>query len=222
MITRIGGDDSSLPRFARAAFAVVVAAATLAASAVAQRPVKDARAVRLTGPAPQIDGVLDDAAWAAAVPITDFEEKVPIEGGVPAFQTEVRILYDDAALYVGARLFRPDPKDIPVAVTRRDGASNAESLVLSLDTYLDRRTAYSFAISSGGVRSDYYHGQDSQSDRQYEFDPIWYAKARVDSLGWTAEMRIPFSQLRFGSKREQVWGLEIERSIPDRTWTSTG
>ena len=94
------------------------------------------------------------------------------------------------------------------------GSSNAESLVVSFDTYLDRRTAYSFSISSGGVRGDFYHGQDSQTDRQYEYDPIWTARARVDSAGWTAELRIPFSQLRFGA-RDQTWGLEIERSIPD-------
>jgi hypothetical protein len=177
---------------------------------------KTARAARLTGPAPRIDGSLGDEAWATALPITDFVEKVPVEGAEPSVKTEVRILYDDDALYVGARLYRPDPHNIPVAVTRRDGTSNAETLVLSFDTYLDRRTAYSFSISSGGVRSDYYHGQDSQTDRQYEFDPIWAAHARVDSLGWTAEMRIPFSQLRFSGLSEQVWGLEIERLIPDK------
>ncbi len=181
----------------------------------AQTAPKTARAVRITGPAPKIDGQMDDAAWAGAQPISDFVEKVPVEGAVPGFRTEVRILYDNEAVYVGARLFRPDPKNIPTAITRRDGTSNAEALVVSFDTYHDRRTAYSFSLSSGGVRSDYYHGQDSQTDRQFEYDPIWTARARVDSAGWTAEMRIPFSQLRFGAQN-QPWGLEIERSIPDK------
>ncbi len=181
----------------------------------AQAAPKTARAVRIAGPAPKIDGLMDDAAWAGAQPITDFVEKVPVERAVPSLRTEVRIGYDNDAVYVGARLFRPDPEKIPTAITRRDGTSNAEALVVSFDTYLDRRTAYSFSISSGGVRSDYYHGQDSQTDRQFEYDPIWTAHARVDSAGWTAEMRIPFSQLRFGA-RNQAWGLQIERSIPDK------
>ena len=147
-------------------------AAGLPALAVAQASPKSARAVRLTGSAPHIDGDLRDPVWESAAPIGDFVEKIPVEGAEPSLRTEVRILFDEDAIYVGARLFRPDPHNIPVAVTRRDAASNAESLVLSFDTYLDRRTSYSFAISSGGVRSDYYHGQDLQTNRQYEFDPI--------------------------------------------------
>jgi len=199
---------------------LVLTALACAAKAAAQSSgsAKVATAVRITGGAgaPRIDGVLDDAAWTSAVPITDFVEKVPVEGAEPKVKTEVRILYDSDALYVGARLSRPDPENIPTSITRRDGDSNAESLVLSFDTYFDRRTAYSFSISSGGVRADYYHGQDSQSDRQYEFDPVWTARARVDDAGWIAELRIPFSQLRFGAVEDHVWGLEIQRSIPDQ------
>ena len=198
-----------------AVFLVAVAAVAAPGSLEAQPAPKAARAVRIAGPVPRVDGSMDEAIWATAVPITDFVAKLPVEGARPSVGTEVRILYDTDALYVGARMSRPDPQNIPTAVTRRDGTSNAESLVLSFDTYLDRRTAYSFSISSGGVRGDYYHGQDSQTDRQYEYDPIWTARARVDSAGWTAEMRIPFSQLRFGA-RNQPWGLEIERSIPDQ------
>jgi hypothetical protein len=199
-----------------AGLAAIVTLGCAPAGLLAQASSKLASAVRIMGAAPKIDGVLDDPAWEAAVPITDFVEKLPIEGALPKFKTEVRILYDHDALYVGARLYRPDPQNISTAITRRDGTSNSETLVLSFDTYLDRRTAYSFSISSGGVRSDYYHGTDSQGDRQYEFDPIWSARAKVDDRGWTAEIRIPFSQLRFGGRKTQLWGLEIERSIPDR------
>ena len=190
-------------------------AAGVVSLAHGQASPKSARAVRLSGSAPRIDGQMDDSAWATAIPITDFVEKLPVEGAEPSLRTEVRILFDNDAVYVGARLFRPDPANIPTAITRRDGSSNAETLVLSFDTYHDRRTAYSFSISSGGVRSDFYHGQDSQTDRQFEYDPIWTARARVDSAGWTAEMRIPFSQLRFGA-RDKPWGFEIERLIPDK------
>ncbi len=198
-----------------AATLVILIMTATPASAQGQPAPKTARAVRIAGPTPRVDGVMDEAVWATAIPITDFVAKLPVEGAEPSVKTEVRILYDAEALYVGARMSRPDPENIPTAVTRRDGSSNAESLVLSFDTYRDRRTAYSFSISSGGVRGDFYHGQDSQTDRQYEYDPIWTARARVDSGGWTAEMRIPFSQLRFGA-RDQAWGLEVERSIPDQ------
>ncbi len=200
---------------ARASLILGLMAGAVAGALPAQTAPKVARAIRIVGAAPRVDAVLEEATWATAIPITDFVEKVPVEGAEPSVRTDVRILYDNDAIYVGARLFRPDPDNIPTAITRRDGSSNAEQLVLSFDTYHDRRTAYSFAITSGGVRSDYYHGQDSQSDRQYEYDPIWVARVRVDSAGWTAELRIPFSQLRFGAP-DRPWGLEIQRSIPDQ------
>ncbi len=203
-------------RISRATILLAGLSTLLGARVAQSQPApKTARAVRIAGPAPRIDGLIDDAAWAAAVPITDFVEKLPVEGAEPSFKTDVRILYDRDAIYVGARLHRPDPENIPTTVTRRDGSSNAELLVVSFDTYHDRRTAYSFGISSGGVRSDYYHGQDSQTDRQYEYEPIWTARSAVDSAGWTAEIRIPFSQLRFGA-HDQAWGLNIQRAIPDR------
>ncbi|MCC6930782.1 MAG: carbohydrate binding family 9 domain-containing protein [Gemmatimonadaceae bacterium] len=176
-----------------------------------------ARAARLQGPAPHIDGALDEAAWNAALPIRDFVQKVPIEGNAPTVATEVRILYDDGALYVGARLMRPDPRAIRRSVTRRDGESDAEVFTVSLDPYFDRRTAYAFSISSGGVRGDAYHAQDSEdSGREPQYDPIWVARARVDSAGWTAELRIPFSQVRYNAAAQQVWGLQLTRYIADK------
>jgi len=184
----------------------------------AQAPTpKLARAARLTGAPPHIDGVLDDVAWGQAPMIADFVQKVPVEGASPSVPTEVRILYDDHGLYVGARLKRPDPNAIRTSITRRDGDSDAEVFTISLDPYLDRRTAYSFSISSGGVRGDAYHSQDSEdSGREAQYDPVWDARARVDAEGWTAEMHIPFSQLRFNAAAEQTWGLELTRAIPDK------
>jgi len=178
---------------------------------------KIARAARLTGAPPHIDGVLDDPAWAQAPVIADFVQKVPVEGASPSVATEVRILYDDHGLYIGARLRRPDPNAIRTSITRRDGDSDAEVFTISLDPYLDRRTAYSFSISSGGVRGDAYHSQDSEdSGREAQYDPVWDARARIDGDGWTAEMHIPFSQLRFNAATEQTWGLELTRAIPDK------
>jgi hypothetical protein len=179
---------------------------------------KTARAVRVTGSAPRIDGSLDDAAWAQAPVIADFVQKIPREGAEPSVPTEVRLLYDDHGLYVAAKLKRPDPNAIRTSVTRRDGESDAEVFTVSLDPYLDKRTAYSFSISSGGVRGDAYHSQDSEdSGRETQFDPVWAARARVDAEGWTAEMHIPFSQLRFNAQAEQTWGLELTRNVADKS-----
>jgi hypothetical protein len=181
-------------------------------------PQKTARATRLVGPAPNIDGSLEDAAWQRAAVIGDFVQKIPVEGASPSVATEVRILYDDHGLFVGARMLRPDPSAIRTSITRRDGESDAEVFTISLDPYLDRRTAYSFSVSSGGVRGDAYHSQDSEdSGREAQYDPIWSARARVDGAGWTAEMRIPFSQLRFNAAAEQSWGIQLTRSIADRS-----
>jgi hypothetical protein len=177
---------------------------------------RTALATAITGAAPAIDGRLDDDAWANAPVITDFIQKIPNEGAEPSVRTEVRLLYDDAALYVGARLFRDDPSAIRTSITRRDGESDAEVFIVSLDPYLDRRTAYNFSLSSGGVRGDWYLPQDSEdSGREAQYDPVWSARSRVQADGWTAEMRIPFSQLRFNEAERQTWGLQLTRHIPD-------
>ncbi|MBA2626708.1 MAG: carbohydrate binding family 9 domain-containing protein [Gemmatimonadales bacterium] len=177
---------------------------------------KEFTAVRFTPSATVVvDGRLDDNAWRAAQWRSDFRQKEPVEGGEPSGRTEVAFAYDDHALYVGARMYSRDPRHIPTAVTRRDQMSNAEHLVIVLDTYHDRRTAYSFSISSGGVRSDYYHPSDNENSRDFTWDPVWEARTSLDSLGWMAEVRIPFSQLRFTSGGAQQWGVQINRWIPN-------
>ena len=200
------------------ALVAAVAAAALDPVSAQSVETKTAHAVRFVGAGPRIDGALDDPAWAQAPVIMDFVQKVPLEGAAPSVATEVRIVYDDHGLYVGARLKRPDPNAIRTSITRRDGDSDAEVFTISLDPYLDRRTAYSFSISSGGVRGDAYHAQDSEdSGREAQYDPIWSARARVDDEGWTAEMHIPFSQLRFNAASQQTWGLELTRNISDKS-----
>ena len=175
---------------------------------------KQARAVRLEGAAPVLDGRLDDAAWAAAPVLSDFVQKQPKEGAEPTERTEVRFMYDADALYVGARMYKKDPASIQAPVSRRDDVNQAEHLWISLDTYLDRRTAYSFGVTAAGTRMDFYHPTDDESDVDLSFDPVWTARSARDSLGWTAEMRIPFSQLRFASASAQTWGLNIDRWDP--------
>ncbi|TFG46508.1 MAG: hypothetical protein E4H41_02000 [Gemmatimonadales bacterium] len=189
-------------------------AAPLAAQTTDPGDGKIARAVRVTGSAPDIDGHLTDSAWATAEWFSDFHQKDPVEGGPPTDSTAVAFLYDDDALYVGARLWSTRVAEIPRPVTRRDQFSNAEHLVVSLDPYLDKRTGYSFSVSSGGVLGESYHPEDEEDRRDPAYNPVWEAKVSFDSLGWSVEMRIPFSQLRFNKQTVQEWGLNVNRWQP--------
>lgn len=201
---------------ALAGLALLSAIPAISARAQSAASSKRAVAIRVSN-GPRVDGVMDDAEWRDAPIVSDFVQKIPVEGAVPSVRTEVRFVYDEQALYVGARLRRDDPQAIRTSVTRRDAESDAETFTVSLDTYLDRRTAYSFSVSSGGVRGDVYHAQDSEdSGREPQYDPVWSARAKVDAEGWTAEMRIPFSQLRFNPADRQEWGLELTRYVADK------
>jgi hypothetical protein len=163
---------------------------------------------------PGIDGVLDEQVWQDAVFISDFMQKQPNEGEPATQRTEIAIVYDGDAIYIGARMHSSDPEAIEALMTRRDDAGTADRLIVSFDTYLDRRTAYSFGVTAAGVRLDWYHPEDNEFNRDLTYDPIWNAAARVTEDGWTAEMRIPFSQLRFNGGAEQVWGMNVNRFIP--------
>ena len=174
---------------------------------------KMAHAMRIVGAPPKMDGRLDAPAWREARFFSDLVEKEPVEGAPPSVRTEVGFLYDAEALYVGLRMYG-DPSTILAPVTRRDNGGDAEHVWISLDTFGDHRTAYSFAVTASGARMDAYHAKDEEMSRDASWDPVWEAKAHIDSVGWTAEMRIPFSQLRFNDVPEQVWGLNVDRWRP--------
>jgi hypothetical protein len=163
---------------------------------------------------PKVDGKLDDAVWQDAQWISEFIQREPQEGQPASDRTEVAIYYDDDAVYIGARMQSSDPAGVRALVTRRDREESSEQLLVSLDTYHDRRTAYSFGVTAAGVRIDYYHASDFESNRDYSYDPVWQAETQRSGNGWTAEIRIPFTQLRFNSGSEQAWGINIVRSIP--------
>lgn len=198
------------------AAAMGLASSLAMSGAVAQPSDKVAHAIRVVGSSPRIDGLLDDATWNKASAIRDFSQQRPREFGTPSDSTIVYFAYDDDALYVAARMYRRTPEAISRLVTRRDAFETAERLSVTFDTHLDRRTGYEFTITAGGGRGDFRHTQDSfDSGKEGQFDPIWSSAAHVDSLGWTAEMRIPFAQLRFPKREEQRWGLNISRTLPD-------
>jgi hypothetical protein len=179
-------------------------------------PRKEATPLRIDAGEIRLDGRLDEGVWQSAAVVDDFTQRQPEEGAAPSERTEVRFAYDDAALYVGARMFSEDPSAIAAPVTRRDVNTQTEHLLISLDTFLDRRTSYTFGVTAAGTRIDRFHPGDSENRVDSSFDPVWEAAVQRDSLGWTAEMRIPFSQLRFLDLPAQRWGLNIRRSIPHR------
>ena len=183
-------------------------------STASAAPHKQVRAVRLDGTAIKLDGRLDDPAWTRAQWITDFTQKMPHEGAPPSDSMRIGILYDGDAVYVGARMYSKNPSRIQAPLSRRDNTSQAEHLWVSFDTYHDRRTAYSFGVTASGVRMDWYHPTDNEYNLDAGFNPVWQAKAVIDSLGWTAEMRIPFSQLRFTDQPVQVWGFNADHWNP--------
>lgn len=171
-------------------------------------------ASRIQGPAPHLDGKLDDAAWNSASWTSNFTQREPNEGAPANTQTRVAFLFDDAALYIGARMATPRGTPVRALVTRRDREGSSEQLIVSLDTYHDRRTAYSFGVTAAGVRMDYLHPSDAQSNRDYLFDPVWEAETQITDSAWTAELRIPFNQLRFNKGVAQVWGVNLTRVSP--------
>lgn len=165
-----------------------------------------ARSVRRTGPI-SIDGALDERAWEAAPPITTFTQQQPVEGAAPTQRTEVRVLYDDDALYIGARMYDTEgARGVRPQLVRRDATLNSDLLTIDLDPFRDRLHHVAFSINPSGVRGDALDGDAS-------WDPVWEGAARIDSLGWTAEMRIPLSQLRFPRDSVQTWGMEITRIV---------
>ncbi|HSF90629.1 MAG TPA: carbohydrate binding family 9 domain-containing protein, partial [Paracoccaceae bacterium] len=159
---------------------------------------------------------MTEAIWSGLSPAGDFLQKEPLEGKAATLRTEVRFCYDEDALYIGATMYVDDPAEIQSTLSRRDNAGNSERLLVSIDSYNDNRTAYTFGITADGVRIDYYHANDSEFNRDYSFDPVWEARVTRTGKAWVAEIRIPFSQLRFNNRDVQTWGLNMNRYIPFR------
>jgi hypothetical protein len=165
----------------------------------------------------QVDGRLDEPAWAVATPVSDFTQVDPEEGQPVSEVTEARILFDDEAIYIGVRLSDREP--VSERLGRRDmDLLDSDWLGVVIDSYHDHRTAFSFDLNPAGVQRDAVKsmGPGGQEQDDLSWDPVWEASATKDAGGWTAEYRIPFSQLRFGKADEPTWGIQIERVIGRR------
>ncbi len=161
-----------------------------------------------------VDGMLDEAAWTSAVPVTAFIQRDPHEGSDATERTEVRLLYDDDALYIGARLHDRAPDSVRALLARRDRVSSSDRFTVFLDCYRDRRTGFYFGINAAGTLYDGTLFNDEGDDDTW--DGVWEGKAARDSAGWTAEIRIPYSQLRFEKRGGFRWGVNFSRLIARR------
>ncbi len=176
-----------------------------------------ALASRATPGTPEIDGKLAEAVWALAEPLIGFVQRDPAEGEPATERTQAWVLYDDGSLYIGVRAYDSEPDKIIGELTRRDSYSASDWIVISIDSYYDRRTAFEFSVNPVGVERDTYRYDDINLDDSW--NAVWDVATTIDDEGWVAEFRIPFSQLRFSQAPEQTWGFNIERVIQRKAET---
>src|SRR5687767_10996468 len=206
------------------------APALLAAQAVGSQPRPTGRAVRVAT-APLLDGRLDDAVWAQAPVLSGFQQHEPFDGRSATERTEVRIVFDDQALYIGARMHDSDPGGIVRGEIRRDAdLKEQDSFLIVLDTYLDRQNAFVFGTTPAGIEHDGQVVKEGEGGfggpsgtgagpsgttgaANLNWDGAWRVLTSVDSAGWSAEFRIPFATLRYAGGATQQWGLNLARFI---------
>lgn len=164
------------------------------------------------GEVPRIDGILNDPAWEQVEwGGGTFRQRDPDAGADPSVQTYFKILYDAKNLYIAFRCLDPDPSKIVARMSRRDGF-DGDWVEINIDSYADKRSAFSFTSSVSGVKGDEYVSNNGDN-WDTSWDPIWYLKTSINSEGWAAELRIPLSQLRFTDKPEHVWGFQVMRNF---------
>jgi len=158
-----------------------------------------------------IDGELQEDFWKHIAPVTQFTQLDPDEGKEPSEKTEVRIGFDDVALYVGARMYDSYPDSIIARLARKDVDVTSDLFGIFLDPYFDKRSGFYFGVNAAGTLYDGVLYNDTWDDNTW--DGVWEGKVKIDESGWTAELRIPFSQLRFQINSENTWGVNFRRDI---------
>ena len=167
---------------------------------------KSAQATKINV-SPTINGMADDPVWNSILPISDFIQYQPVYDAQPTFRTEVKIAYNDYAIYVLAELYDPRPDSILRQLGLRDEENlNADMFSIEFDTYNNQLDAFCFQVTASGVQLDW-----RESDETY--DAVWESGVQITKDGWVAEIKIPYSALRFARTNPQLWGMEIARSI---------
>jgi hypothetical protein len=196
---------------------IVLAAAS---SAAADNPIdyntarleRKLQATRATGPI-ELDGRLDEPSWTAAPVAKDFIQNDPREGTPATFDTEVRLLYDDEALYIGVFAKDDQPSEIIVNELRKDfNTSSADGFQVVIDTFHDERNGYQFAVNPAGAKWDSQMSNEGR-DQNSNWDGVWDVKTQIAEDGWYAEIRIPFRTLKFGADAQQTWGINFQRRL---------
>jgi hypothetical protein len=177
--------------------------------------VKSLQAIKITQ-APKIDGTLDDAVWATINPATDFVQNFPTFGQAATHKTEVKLAYDNSAIYVGAYLY-DDPSMIRKQLTARDGEQRQDVDYFSVffDTYRDLQNGFQFTVTTANVQSDARLAPNQSTDfGEYgdkTWEAVWESKVSIKDNGWVVEMKIPYISLRFAKKDLQDWGIQFLR-----------
>lgn len=194
---------------------IILLVATTEAYPQADIPRKRTEAVRIVKP-PKIDGILNDSSWLQAAPAGEFIQVEPVFGQAASFRTEVRFIYDDHALYIGAMMFDPSPDSILKELSVRDEISNTDYFGVSIDPFNDALVSYEFNVTVAGVQVDSKSlGMEDQDsfDKDRSWDAVWYSSTKIHQNGWVAEMKIPYSALRFPEKAGNAWGINCFREI---------
>ena len=166
---------------------------------------------RVQNAVPDIDGILDDRVWDEGSWVNDFIQHRPDNGKAALQKTKFKILYDNNNVYVAIKAYDNEPQKIENRLSRRD-SWEGDNVMIKIDSYNDKQTAFAFNVSAGGVKNDGVFTNDGDNFDD-TWDPIWFVKTSLTEYGWCAEMRIPLSQLRFNGEEHLIWGLQVVRFI---------
>lgn len=202
--------DTGLTRTFAAFLFFWLSASLLHAEKNDPQPPRVVRAVRAVEKI-SLDGMLNEETWTRATPAGDFTQRDPDEGRESTEKTEVRFAYDDAAIYVVVQLLDSEPGKIARRLSRRDNDADSDTFTIFISPNHDNLTGALFEISAAGVQRDAAISNDTNTD--YSWDGVWESAVRIDDKGWYAELRIPFSQLRFPKSSLHVWGVNARRII---------
>ena len=180
------------------------------------------KANRIEIEAPIIDGKISDEAWLGAEVLSNFIQNTPIPKVKGTQKTEVRMIYDDEAIYIAARMYERNTDSIYNFLTERDDFGNADFFIAVFNPYKDGINGDGFAVTPSNVQIDIKY---SLNDESNTWDAVWESATHIDELGWTVEMKIPYSALRFPETAVQEWGINFGREIRrnrERDWWSSG
>ena len=158
-----------------------------------------------------IDGILEEEVWTQAIAVENFTQIEPFNGKPASLNSKIKILYDDYAVYIGAELFDNNPDSIITTLTRRDEFTIFDHFGLYFDPYNDGQTGYGFFVSAAGVQFDML--ADDSGNEDSNWNAVWFSNIQITENGWTVEMKIPYSAIRFPNKPQQTWGVNFFRNI---------